>query len=178
MWVFCYSSHICYHHLQEVNCHTLKTKCCRKFTKLRSIYKTTEGEINVYVIFSSFFPFFIWRKKSLESVLYFLCICMSWGVKSILQRKSQTSIGMFIPLQNFFHEGKNNDIFALLFLNCRLWMKNNRVNYKLASGPFKGERCFRKTETRQHQVLSALIMTSSLFETPLCFQIKVYQTRQ
>lgn len=141
-------------------------KCCSKFTKLRNTYKTTEWEINAYYIFSIFF-FIFYVEKNLESYLYFLCICMSWGVKSILKWKSQTYWNAYSSAE-FFHEEKKVIIFfALLFLNCRLWMKNNRLNYNLASGPFKGERCFRKTDQTTPSSISTDNDIITTWKTPL-----------
>lgn len=132
--------------------------------------------MNAYVIFSNFFPFFMWKKIQSRSV--FFMHMHELRCKIYPTKKEPDFYWSVCSFAKFFHEEKNNGTFALLFLNCTLWMKNNRVNYRLAQGPFKGERCFRKRETRQHQVLSALIMTLMLFETPLCFQIRIYQARE
>lgn len=165
--VFRYSSDICYHHLQEENCHTIKTvSALRSLPNTETSTKQQRWKIMLMLFFQFFFPILYMEKKSRVRSVFFMH--MHELRCKIYPTKKETEFLFLCRI--FFIKKKVIIFFALLFLNCRLWMKNNRINYNLASGPFKGERCFRKTETRRHQVLSALIMTSLLLETPLCFR--------
>lgn len=104
------NTHICVLLQQQVMFVTIisnkywQAKCCkycRKLTKLRKNDKTEKRKINFYDILSKAS---IWRKKILGTILYFLCMCVNQGVKSILQ--SLTFTEMFDPLQNFFNREK------------------------------------------------------------------------
>lgn len=141
-------------------------KCCSKFTKLRNTYKTTEWEINAYYIFSIFFHFLCGEKFRVRSV--FFMHMHELRCKIYPKMKEPDFYWNAYSSAEFFHEEKKVIIFfALLFLNCRLWMKNNRLNYNLASGPFKGERCFRKTDQTTPSSISTDNDIITIWKTPL-----------
>lgn len=147
MSVFCYSNHICYHHLQKVNCHTIKTvNAAVSLPNSETPTKQQSGKLMLIIFFQIFFFHFLCGEKFRVRSVFFMHM-HELRCKIYPKMKEPDFYWNAYSSAEFFHEEKKVIIFfALLFLNCRLWMKNNRLNYNLASGPFKGERCFRKTD--------------------------------